>query len=177
MPHGRGHFTFRMTSAAIEYFPPFADYSSSSRSAGDVGRLVQKEFFTAFCAMRSSTALWGDIHSAESELQSIYLKCSNPDWDGEGAAPVSEATFQQAWKFLLSHPAGLPAPSLCAEHDGRISFDWFGRVGGRVTASVGESSSIPYAAILGPGRVKHGVEQFTGYRIPDDIRDSVRKLA
>lgn len=166
-----------MITTATEYFPPFADYSTSSSSAGDVGRLVQREFFMAFCKMRTSTALWGEIHSAESELQAIFAKCSNADWDGEGAAPVTERTFQQALRFLLSHPAGLPAPSLSAEHDGSISFDWFGRVGGRVTASVGESSSIPYAAILGPGRVKHGVEQFMGDRIPDDIRDSIRKLA
>lgn len=166
-----------MTPATIEYFPPFADYSSSSRSAGEVGKSVQQGFFQAFREMRTSTALWGDIHTAESELQGIFAKCSTSDWDGEGAAPITDRTFQQASRFLLSHPAGLPAPTLSAEHDGRISFDWFGRVGGRVTASVGESSSIPYAAILGPGRVKHGVEQFMGDRIPDDIRDSIRKLA
>jgi hypothetical protein len=72
----------------------------------------------------------------ESELPEIYVDGSQPrgldgfesylkeDWDGEGAAAISERTLKNATNFLRILPAKLPPVDACPGVDGSIGFEW-----------------------------------------------------
>jgi hypothetical protein len=49
------------------------------------------------------------------------------NWDGYGAAPISERTRDNALLFvdlIEAAPYGLPAPEICPKPNGTISFEW-----------------------------------------------------
>ena len=49
------------------------------------------------------------------------------NWDGYGAAPISEQTRDNALRFvnlIEAAPYGLPAPEICPNPNGTISFEW-----------------------------------------------------
>jgi hypothetical protein len=51
----------------------------------------------------------------------------NENWDGYGAAPISEQTRANAMRFvnvIEAAPYGLPAPEICPKPNGTISFEW-----------------------------------------------------
>src|SRR4051812_42803783 len=57
-------------------------------------------------------------------LARVKQEASEPDWDGYGAAPVSDQTYERARVFLACLPVNVPTPDIAADPDGEISFEW-----------------------------------------------------
>src|SRR5229473_1789658 len=55
-----------------------------------------------------------------STLREISQRCQQPNWDGEGAEPISTETYDVARRLLESLPCGNPLPSITAEPDGQL---------------------------------------------------------
>lgn len=108
------------------------------------------------------------------ELSIVWQMCRQADWDGFGALPVTEDTLRNAYLFLESLPLGCPAPSVGAEPDGQLTFEW--HRGSRRTLSVSVTSDgvLHYAALVGPNRA-YGTEAFFG-EAPEAILDLVRRI-
>ena len=68
------------------------------------------------------------IEQAKSARLSIKeLADLRENWDGYGAAPISEQTRDNALRFvnlIEAAPYGLPAPEICPKPNGTISFEW-----------------------------------------------------
>jgi len=62
--------------------------------------------------------------AAEAKLQSVRETCSKPDWDGEGADPVKEKTFEIAQQFLDWLPDDLPFPQVAPVDIDAMDFHW-----------------------------------------------------
>lgn len=58
------------------------------------------------------------------ELVNVFNSSRMQGWDGDDAEPVSDAAFLNATKLLSSMPIGLPVPSVLADNDGYIEFEW-----------------------------------------------------
>lgn len=58
------------------------------------------------------------------ELESAYEQCRTGNWDGEGAAPITEATYQEAVKFLELLPFTVATPEIVPEPNGSLGFEW-----------------------------------------------------
>ena len=95
------------------------------------------------------------------ELGSVWDECRVPNWDGYGAIPVSQDTLRNAYVLLESLPAGFPAPSIGAEADGALTFDWYRSPRRTVSVSINDTGELHYAALLGPSR-QFGTEVFSG---------------
>lgn len=95
------------------------------------------------------------------ELATTWEECRAPNWDGYDAYPVKEETLNYAYAFIQALPLGFPLPSVSAEPDGYLAFDWFRSPYWTISVSVSPEAVIYYAALLGDSDPR-GSELFLG---------------
>jgi len=83
------------------------------------------------------------------ELADVFQECSVPDWNCEGAPPITDDTYEYAEDFLRALPFGFPLPSVGADPRGFISFDWDPSDDYSLTVTIGPHGDMTYAAQLG----------------------------
>jgi len=83
------------------------------------------------------------------DIYRIYRECSEPDWDGYDAIPVSGSTFSKAQELVKLLPINLPLPEAMPEPTGEIAFEWYRDKKHVFVASVGDENVISYAGLFG----------------------------
>lgn len=99
-------------------------------------------------------------------LKEIFKECSEANWDGYNAIPISYSTYLEAEKVIRSLPLSLPIPEIVPEPTGRIGLEWRSRNQFIFVISVGSNNIITYAGIFGEGGETHGTESFDGSLSP-----------
>ena len=117
-------------------------------------------------------------------LDEVYNECSEPDWDGYGALPVTEANLDVAKRFiellsgyvnkLINPSSRIEIPDILAEPSGEIGFEWRKGTRSIFIVSVDSRNTMSYAGIFGGNKI-HGTEYF-GDNIPQIIIDSLNRL-
>jgi hypothetical protein len=87
-------------------------------------------------------------------------QASEANWDGEGAAVVTEKAVAAAIQLLCALPASLPAPEITPEVTGEIAFEWR-RDRRHIAVIAVDGEFIRWAALLGPSTRVSGAEPFT----------------
>lgn len=93
------------------------------------------------------------------ELRAVADECSNPGWDGNTATPILDITVQKAEQFLATLPLGIDAPSVSAEPDGCVTFEWYKSPIHVLSVSISADGYLHYAYLHGEKR-KYGSEPF-----------------
>ena len=164
--------------------------SVTSRPAGSLllaiaaanGSAISDEAYTVRDAARAvrladerSQALFGEKAEAISRIWEIASECSDPDWDGDGAAPSSIVAALSAEAFVRALPRGLPLPEPAPEPDGSISLDWIPSRHRMLSISVGDSIRLAYAWLDGADRGRV-VARFDGIVVPRLIVEAIRSV-
>ena len=98
------------------------------------------------------------------------------NWDGYGAAPVSEQTLKETYKFISLLPSSVPIPEeISADADGDILIEWYKDTAHLFTLTISANKTISYAGLFGPYSKVHGTEYFD-YKIPQSILENIRKI-
>ena len=108
------------------------------------------------------------------ELLKTFEECRGPNWDGYGARPVLDTTYQLAQKFLEVLPPGTPAPSIGAEPDGHLTIEWHRSSQWTLSVSINPKGELHYAALLGLERIC-GTEMFRA-RMPQVLSDLIARI-
>ena len=108
------------------------------------------------------------------DLVKVTEECSSADWDGYGAAPITNETFWQAYHFLRALPFGFPIPSAGAEPDGHLTFEWHRSARRTLSVSVSSEGDLHYAALLGASKA-YGTEPFSEV-VPKIILDLINRV-
>jgi len=93
------------------------------------------------------------------QLTVVAAECRAPGWDGYAAAPVTQETVSQANRFLEALPPGTPPPSVGAEPDGHLTFEWHRAPRRTPSVSVGPDGELHYAALVESSKA-YGTEPF-----------------
>ena len=109
-----------------------------------------------------------------SELLETAEECREPNWDGYGAAPVADGTYQLAQQFLEALPLGITAPTIGAEPDGQITVEWHRSPRRTLSVSVGPNGELHYAALIGTSKA-FGTETFFS-EAPKFIVDLIHRV-
>lgn len=120
------------------------------------------------------SAAFGVERVIRGELAEVWEECSEPDWDGYDALPVTSDTYSLTEQFLRALPLGTPLPSIGAEPDGEITMDWGRSPRRRLSISVSPEGELNYAALVGAGR-RCGSEPFFG-EVPEAILNLIRQV-
>lgn len=104
-------------------------------------------------------------------LRELAKECTLPNWDGENAAGVEQATLASALRFVDALPMGLPEPEPSVHPDGELAFSWIGSKGHRLSIAVGPTGRITYAYRRLPSKM-NGTE-WLGDRIPRSLLEYI----
>jgi hypothetical protein len=144
---------------------PQYGFSEEARSIARAARNQKRE-------SRKSATLGNK--AAIDELGAAWEECRQEGWDGYSAQPVTQDTLRNAYIFLEALPLGVPVPSVAAEPDGELAFEWHLSARRTLSVSVTPDGDLHYAGLFGPNRV-YGTEAFFG-RIPETILNLVRRV-
>jgi len=109
-----------------------------------------------------------------SELLQTAKECRESNWDGYGAEPVSDVTYQFAQQFLNALPLGISAPTIGAEPDGHLTVEWYRSPQRTLSVSVSPEGDFHYAALIGSAKA-FGTEAFFG-EAPKAIVDLIHRV-
>lgn len=85
----------------------------------------------------------------------IAADCSEPDWDGYDARPLSPEAKERALQIIRLLPDSVQIPELAPSPEGEISFEWYvGR--DRLLSVTPQNELLIYAAIVGPDHTQYG---------------------
>ena len=122
-----------------------------------------------------SYALFGPKIAVISLIRSIARDCAEPDWNGEGARPLSPEAVESAEEFVRALPTGYPLPDVAPEPDGAVSFDWIQSRHRLLTLSISVNKRLAYAWLDGTDR-GHAVAYFDGATIPQGILECIERV-
>lgn len=108
------------------------------------------------------------------DLNCLAEECAQPNWDGYDAAPITARTVDEASRFLSSMPIGAHRPSISAEPDGHISFEWHASSRRTLSVSIAPEGLLHYSALIGSSR-HFGTEPFLG-QFPRTLRELIRRI-
>ena len=81
-------------------------------------------------------------------LGEVIFECSQPNWDGYEANPITKASVDNLIKFMNILDDSLPDPDPGCDPDGQVSIEWYFQPG-RISLSFDhEEEKVYYAYIL-----------------------------
>jgi len=101
-------------------------------------------------------------------LAEIIDEAREENWDGYGAARLSDVAVSAAHYFIDLLPKTEPLPTVIPSPNGEIAFEWDIGTSGVFTVMT-HKGMIVYAGLLGPDRKQHGQEPL-GDELPRSIR-------
>lgn len=146
----------------------------SSRGTSSTAEFITKQAQERRQQWLSSYTFGQQLSVSIKELHQIYQECSLINWDGYEAMPVAAETYELACQFLEALPLGTPAPTLGAEPDGHITFEWFHSPRRMLSVSISPEGDLHYAALLGSS-TQYGTEPFYG-EVPGTILNIIRRI-
>lgn len=135
---------------------------------------VVKRISEGLAQLRNSNSLGAGVDAASEKLRGVAEECSSTGWDGYEAAAIEQETIRQAERFLNALPLGMIAPSVGAESDGHITFEWYQSPRRIVSVSISPEGDLHYAALFGHSKT-YGTEPFFG-EIPSDVLKLARRV-
>jgi hypothetical protein len=94
-----------------------------------------------------------ELHDARTALlktlRETWQRCQQLNWDGEGAEAISAETHEVARRLLESLPSDMPLPSISAEPDGQLNFEWYQAPRRPLSASISSKGTLYWAALIG----------------------------
>jgi hypothetical protein len=141
---------------------------------GTAARYVQSQAPESHQHVQTQLSRGHARQSAMVALLNTYESSSLADWDGHGAAPVSQAVYRNAYNLLEVLPDGLLMPSPGAEPDGQLTLEWHKSAYQTLSVSVTADGDLHYAALLGASRT-YGTEPFLG-QLPQPLLDLIQRV-
>jgi len=105
----------------------------------------------------------------------IAVDCARDDWDGEGGAALSTASFLSARRFLEALPSDLQMPEVSVDPAGEMVFEWTSAPGRVFSISFGAGGKLTYAGLFGPSTT-HGVE-YINYGLPRELVAKIQRAS
>jgi hypothetical protein len=124
--------------------------------------------------LQSSYSLGLGAKRVLEDLIKVAEECRSANWDGYGAAPITNETFWQAYHFLSALPFGFPTPSVGAEPDGHLTFEWHRSSRRTLSISISPEGELHYAALLGSSKA-YGAEPFSEV-VPKIVLDLINRV-
>jgi hypothetical protein len=161
--------SFAMTSAEF-YKPVFTRTGGASDTAYFIAERAQRSREH----LQNSQSFGIGRKRVLEDLVRVAEECRSENWDGYGAAPITNETFWQAYHFLSALPLGFRNPSVGAEPDGHLTFEWHRSSRRTLSVSISPEGDLHYAALIGFSKA-YGTEPFSG-TVPKIILELIQRV-
>lgn len=110
-----------------------------------------------------------------SELFEIYERCSDGNWDGEGALAISSDTMFEALNFIRLLPADVRLPDVSPSTEGAIDFEWR-KDRARCNIELSGSGEIVYSVYFSKYNRDFGIKPYVE-KIPNNVIDIIESMS
>ncbi len=145
-----------------------------TRASSETARFIGQQSEYGRRRLQESYALGLVAKGVFEDLCRIMEQSGIANWDGYGAVPVTQETFNHVVRFLNALPLGTAAPSIGAEPDGQVTLEWYRSPRHLLSVSVTPHGELHYAALLGLRSI-YGTEPFFG-EVPIILLDIVHRV-
>lgn len=159
-----------MSALSAEYYPISTSSTQSSAGISAEAELLASTINNIFVDMKPSEQKW-----LFNELQELSISADRENWDNLGSSPLDHETYQIAKRFILSLPSSVPPPELTVDRDGEVAFDWIGKKGQLMSASLRKDGRLAFAYQISTRNRFSGVEDFND-SIPKGVIEGVKKI-
>jgi hypothetical protein len=121
-------------------------------------------------AAERSFALFGAKSSVISDILTVSAECQD-----DPVVEVSSVAVERAIDFIRALPDDVPLPSVAADPDGSIAFDWITTRTRVFSLSVADSERLAFAWLDGTDR-GHGVAAFQSAEVPARVIEGIRSV-
>lgn len=121
----------------------------ASKTSGDVAHYVEESLAEGRADFEGSFYIGLSKKILRAELDNVFLEHREPGWDGDGALPVLEISYERAKEFVEALPLGVAAPALAADPAGHLTLEWHHSLRRTLSVSIGPDNFIHYAALFG----------------------------
>ena len=104
-------------------------------------------FLPIYPGAPSNTLLPEQQLQCEQALQDLVNTAGEPNWDEEGADPVTKEIVEIAQRVIKELPGDIEPPQIAADPEGNIEFDWYLENGTMFTISVGKEGDIALSGL------------------------------
>jgi hypothetical protein len=125
-------------------------------------------------ALLRSIAVRDTAEHLTSELEDLASEASCRGWDGYDAAAIDPDACEFAMRFIRALPTTGPMPTLNADPDGEVSFEWHFGKRKALSVSIGASGRCTFAWVSGQ-RSNRGTD-WIEHEIPASIVFALRQL-
>ena len=108
-------------------------------------------------------------------LIEVFKECSEENWDGYGAKPITSKVYSEALNLIALLPLSLPFPDIVPEPDGSIGFEWYKEKRNLFVISIGGNNIINFAGLFGDINKIHGTECYAD-SLPPIVSESLQRL-
>ena len=116
------------------------------------------------------------LKQCKKDLKVLLETAGKPDWDGEGADPVTEDVIKAAEKVIDELPRDSGVPEISADPEGNVEFDWHLDNGTMLTVCIGQTGDIAIAGLY-PKKAKLMITAEDSERIPSILRCGLEWLS
>jgi hypothetical protein len=153
------------------YFTP----ETTTRGESEEARFIEGESTKSVGQLRESKTGGTPYEELFSQFISVARQRSVQDWDGYGATPLNEAAIAAACQFACLIPLGFGVPSIGAEPDGHMTFEWYSSPFKTLSVSVDPQANLHYAALI-DSEQKYATVPFVGV-FPPEILQLIYRVA
>jgi hypothetical protein len=147
---------------------------TKTKAESDAGRIIDQAIRDQMHDLETSQTVGGLFSQFMAEFESVIRECLTEDWDGNGSIGLNAATIDAARRFANVVPLGVRKPSVGAEPDGHITFEWHTSPEKTLSVSIDEWANLHYSALLGPDR-HYGTESFV-CNVPARLLDLIYQV-
>lgn len=108
-------------------------------------------------------------------LQEIAQRCEAPNWDNDGALPITRDAIDEAAALLSYLPLSVPIPDIFPEATGSVAFEWYRRPRYRYVLTMSGNRTVEFAGLFGPGNELYGEFRLEG-GLPQAVCDHLKHL-
>jgi len=116
--------------------------------------------------------------SYEQRLYELARTCSEPNWDKNGAKPLTKDVVNNARMIISTIPDDFPEPNIGVESDGRVGLGWF-LSDNRNLAMFVDSDDEVVCEFVDYGQIERKIKLFSSQFISPSLfwDDHLRELA
>jgi len=140
----------------------------------DSAAFVRSRIRDSYFELQQPQFYFNVLKKALPALDEVKAATSESGWDGYHASPVTDETYGKAYAFLQALPETVGAPSVSADPDGDLTFEWFHSARKTLSISVSREGRLHYAALIGLSNA-HGSEVFDA-EIPKTILNLIQRV-
>ena len=109
------------------------------------------------------------LRQCKQDLKYLRESASKPDWDGEGADPVTEDVIKAAEKVIDELPRESGVPEISADPEGNVEFDWHLDNGTMLTVCIGQKGDIAISGLY-PNKAELTISANDSEGVPSILR-------